>query len=94
MAQINVIAHIWVKPESLDQLKPTLTLLVTETRKEKGCLYYDLYQSLDDANHFIMNEKWESSEDLGAHMQSEHFKQCGALIGAAASKPIEIIKMK
>jgi quinol monooxygenase YgiN len=94
MAQINVIAQIWIKEESLEQLKPTLNLLVTETRKEKGCLYYDLYQSLDDEKHFIMNEKWETSEDLGAHMLSDHFKKCGTLIGAAASKPIEIIKMK
>jgi quinol monooxygenase YgiN len=44
------------------------------TRKEKGCICYNLHQSTDDETKFIFYEQWASQAALDEHMQTDHFK--------------------
>jgi quinol monooxygenase YgiN len=54
-------------------LQSELRALVAPTRKEKGCLQYDLHRSLDDPNLFLLHEVWASREHHQAHRQTPHF---------------------
>lgn len=38
-----------------------------ESQKDKGCLHFELYQSVFDPDKFALLELWESAEDLAAH---------------------------
>ena len=50
-----------------------LKQLVVESRKESGCIKYDLHQSLESSNVFVMYEIWQDQSALDDHMQSVHF---------------------
>ncbi|MDE6298635.1 MAG: antibiotic biosynthesis monooxygenase [Muribaculaceae bacterium] len=51
------------------------TELVAFSLRDKGCISYDLYGSLTNSDRLMIVETWESSEDLKAHSESEHFKR-------------------
>ncbi len=70
--KITVIAHIEAKPEHLDAVKAELLKLLDPTRKEAGCLQYDLHQDNENKNLFIFVENWESHALLQQHLASEH----------------------
>ena len=55
-----------VKAESLKLFEPT--------RKEAGCLQYDLHQDNDHPEIFLFFEIWESRESWQEHMKTEHLK--------------------
>ena len=72
---LNVVAMCNVKKECVEQFKKIASELVAETKKETGCLSYDLFQDLNCETTLSFLESWESQEHLDAHMQTEHFKR-------------------
>ncbi|TWU38716.1 putative monooxygenase YcnE [Novipirellula aureliae] len=68
--RITIKATLNNEPHLLELLKG----MVAESKKEHGCLAYDLYQQTHNPREFSLMERWESEEDLEAHKQSEHFK--------------------
>jgi quinol monooxygenase YgiN len=74
MKPITVIATFQAKPGKESELKATLTALVEPTRKEAGCINYDLHQSPDEPGKFLFHENWTSKAHLDAHLQSAHIK--------------------
>ncbi|ALR29862.1 antibiotic biosynthesis monooxygenase [Chryseobacterium sp. IHB B 17019] len=46
--------------------------LVRETRKEEGCLQYDLVEDKDNKGTFFMVELWESEEHHNRHNGQDH----------------------
>lgn len=47
--------------------------LVDATRREAGCLSYELLQRVDDSTRFLLVEEWESQDQLDAHTRTDHF---------------------
>ena len=54
-------------------LQAELRALINPTRKEDGCLRYDLYKSADGPNAFLLHELWASREHHRLHTQTPHF---------------------
>ena len=48
--------------------------LVEPTRKESGCLCYNLHQSKSDKSQFMFYEQWASQEALDAHGKMPYMK--------------------
>ncbi|EFK35493.1 Antibiotic biosynthesis monooxygenase [Chryseobacterium gleum] len=46
--------------------------LVKETRKEEGCLQYDLIEDKDNKGTFFLIELWESVEYHNSHNGQDH----------------------
>jgi quinol monooxygenase YgiN len=59
-------------------LEAELRALVGPTRKEKGCLQYDLHASVDHPGSYLLHEVWASREDHGAHTRTPHFLRWNA----------------
>ncbi|MGB7845381.1 MAG: putative quinol monooxygenase [Candidatus Acidiferrum sp.] len=59
-------------------LEAELRALVTPTRKEEGCLQYDLHRGADQPGTFLFHEVWESREHHAAHMRTSHFLRWNA----------------
>jgi quinol monooxygenase YgiN len=73
MAQsITVFAFMKAKPGRENELRAEMLNVVELTRKEAGCLQYDLHVQTDDATRFAYYETWDSEESLARHAQSEH----------------------
>jgi quinol monooxygenase YgiN len=59
-------------------LEAELRALVPPTRKEDGCLQYDLHRASDGTGAFLLHEVWESKEHHGAHTKTDHFLRWNA----------------
>jgi quinol monooxygenase YgiN len=69
---ITVVATFQARPGRETELKEALTSLVAPTRKEAGCLNYDLHASPEDPAKFLFHENWTSQAQLDAHLKSAH----------------------
>jgi quinol monooxygenase YgiN len=86
---VHVIATFVAAPGKEDELEQTLVTLVEPTRREAGCLRYDLLRGHGRSAELVFVEEWESLAHLDAHSQTEHLRAVQArvapLLGAPAS---------
>jgi quinol monooxygenase YgiN len=59
-------------------LEAELRALISPTRKEDGCLRYDLYRSVEGPAAYLLYEIWESREHHVAHTKTDHFLRWNA----------------
>ena len=78
---IRVVARIVARPEKTAELRAVLIDLVEPTRREKGCISYQLHQNLANACDFVCVEEWESGSAIEAHMKTPHVQQAFAKAG-------------
>jgi quinol monooxygenase YgiN len=63
--------------EHMDDATRAFRAMASATRKEEGCLAYDIFQSIDDDREFYIVEQWASPEALAAHERSDAFIRFG-----------------
>lgn len=81
MAHVTVVAKIVAKEGVVENVRNELIKLVTPTRKEYGCIEYNLHQDNDDPTVFVFYETWESLACLEKHMNTGHFTRYVAAVG-------------
>src|SRR6516165_4131600 len=59
-------------------LEAELRALITPSRKEEGCIQYDLHRSVEHPGTFLFHEVWESREHHTAHTRTPHFLRWNA----------------
>jgi quinol monooxygenase YgiN len=59
-------------------LEAELRALVSPSRKEEGCLQYDLHRGADQPGTFLFHEVWETREHHTAHTKTQHFLRWNA----------------
>jgi quinol monooxygenase YgiN len=59
-------------------LEAELRALVGPSRKDEGCLRYDLHAAADHPGTYLVHEVWASREDQGAHTRTPHFLRWNA----------------
>ena len=59
-------------------LEAELRALVGPTRKEEGCLRYDLHRAADHPGTFLFHEVWASREHHAALTRTPHFLRWNA----------------
>jgi quinol monooxygenase YgiN len=59
-------------------LEAELRALVGPTRKEDGCLTYDLHRSAEGPSAFLLDEVWASREAHSRHTNTPHFLRWNA----------------
>jgi quinol monooxygenase YgiN len=77
---LRVVARFTAKPASVDVVKRLLQELVQPTRREEGCIAYDLLHNIQDPVDFTFVEEWTSEEALEKHLATNHVGQCRAKI--------------
>ena len=66
---LTLIAYLKAKPEKREALQKVLSGFVAPTRREPGCLEYQLHRSADDPDVFMFYEIWQSREILDEHLK-------------------------
>lgn len=69
---IYLIANLKIKPGSMEAVREAVAPCLEATRKEPGCISYDLFQSVDDPEALVFVERWETREALAAHFETPH----------------------
>jgi len=59
-------------------LEAELRALITPTRKEEGCIRYDLHKSLEGPAAYLLHEIWETRAHHTAHTKTDHFLRWNA----------------
>ena len=59
-------------------LEAELRALVSPTRREEGCLQYDLHRGADQPGTYLFHEVWASREHHAAHTRTPHFLRWNA----------------
>ncbi|MDP3897008.1 MAG: putative quinol monooxygenase [Mesorhizobium sp.] len=89
---IYVVATLTTTPGGAEALREPAAACIAETVKEKGCISYELFQSLGEPDRLVFVERWETREDLTAHSKAPHLKVWREASGPhLVSRKIEIV---
>jgi quinol monooxygenase YgiN len=80
MSEIRVVATMVAKAGFRDQLEQAVRAVVAPSRRDPGCLHYDLHQDLAEPDRFVFIETWASQDALDQHNQTAHLKSLIATI--------------
>lgn len=69
---IYVIATLIVRSDKRADFLTGGHVVIEATRREAGCLSYDLTNTVTAPNEFIFVERWASREALAAHFETPH----------------------
>lgn len=70
---IKVVSKGLVKKGKLEQALALYTELVEKTRRELGCISYELFQDTENPHILTIIETWENKGCLESHFNAEHF---------------------
>ncbi|CAN5140500.1 putative quinol monooxygenase [soil metagenome] len=69
---IRIVARFVARPETVEELRVLLLGLLEPTRKEPGCVGYELLHNMADPTDFTFLEEWADDAAISAHMQTPH----------------------
>ena len=90
--EIRVVANIVAQTEQIKVLQAVLENLVEPSRKEPGCLQYELLQNTDEPVEFTVLEAWDNIEAFNSHLESEHFRKAAAQLPEVVAAEPDIRK--
>ena len=90
MKQVTVSARIKARPGMEEKVRLELLSLVEPSRKDAGCISYDLHQALDDRTLFLFHEQWESREHLEKHLRAPHVQALLEKADFLLAEPIQV----
>ncbi len=91
---IHVMARIVVKPESAEPAREILRELVAASRREPGCVSYELFQRPDARHVFQTFEAWRDQAAVDGHMKAPHVGAAIAAAGPLFSAAPEIVSFE
>jgi quinol monooxygenase YgiN len=88
--QVAVVVRLCAKAGMETRVHQELTSLLAPTRRERGCINFDMHQSPNDPALFLFHENWESEEDLKRHFETPHIKRWIREAEALLAEPMEL----
>jgi quinol monooxygenase YgiN len=91
---ITVVAEMRAKPGKEEAMRQAVLSVVEPTRKEAGCVQYDLHVHAAEPGRFVFYENWTSDEALAQHSASDHLKIFRAAIADLLENPPVVEKYR
>ena len=88
--KITVVAQLRASTNKVDEVKRELKNLTNLTRRESGCISYELHQSIDNDIVFLTYEIWADKSDLDKHFESPHFKDGAHKLEQILAEPAQV----
>ena len=92
MGNLYIVAVFHFKEETSAAAKTVMEKLVTETRKEEGCLQYDLVEDNARKGIYFIVELWESTAHHAKHDETEHLNNFRTQAGPLMKSSAEVYK--
>lgn len=87
MPTITVIARAKILADRRDRFIAAARSCIAETRKEAGCLGYDMHESVSEPNSFVFVEEWRDRATVDAHMRMPHLQAFLAVAQTCLAEP-------
>jgi len=87
-----VIVKAEIEPDRMAEFMEMIEFNAKETRKEPGCIRFDVLRSQDHTNEFFFYELYENAQAIDAHKATPHyakwaaFKESGGTISSVSYK--------
>jgi len=91
---LQIVARIQAAAGQADDLEQAMTVLVEETRKEEGCLRYELNRGTQNPDLFVFVEEWQSEPLWEAHMSGAAIRAFNQRIGGGKIAQAEILQLR
>ena len=88
--KIVLIARLKVKADKIEAARSAALAIVEPSRKETGCINYDIHQSIEDETVFFWHETWINKVALDEHFATPFFQEFFAIVGEVAAEPPQI----
>jgi len=75
---VTLIVILRAKEGQAALLEAELRALIAPTRREDGCLRYDLHRGTEVPGTFLLHEVWATREHHRLHMNTPHFLRWNA----------------
>lgn len=72
---ITLVVKALIKEGKIEEYKDITNELAIETRKEEGCISYNLYEDINNPQILTFIEVWKDKEAIEIHNKTEHFKK-------------------
>lgn len=63
----HIICELCCETQNREKVKELILEFVEPARLEEGCIYYDLYQKIEDPNTFYILDGWVNEEAVDEH---------------------------
>jgi len=84
---IHIIVHIEPKPDKVDAFLELALDDARNTRKEPGCLRFDVVRHTENPPRFAFYEVYKDEDAVKAHQQTEHYARWRREIEALQAVP-------
>jgi len=86
---IHVVAHVDTVGGPQADAPGLLNRLAEASRKEQGCLRFDVLQNTTRMNHFTVIAIWQNQQALDAHDAAPHTKQYREVLQPISGSPLD-----
>jgi quinol monooxygenase YgiN len=87
----TIIARFMVRPGNEQQVEGILREMVVQTRREPGCLRYDLFRTAGaTGGEFCLIERYTDQSAIEAHRATAHYKAYRATVMDLLLAPIDV----
>ena len=69
-----VLVHVHVKPDGVEAFRAASERNAAASRLEPGVARFDVLQSAEDPNRFILYEAYRTPEAVAAHKETSHYQ--------------------
>jgi len=90
---LKVVAIAETSSDLAEKLKSICLGLIEPTRKEDGCISYELYQDKDNPGKFVFIEEWQSKEHLDIHLKTPHLVSGGEAMSQITTKDLVVLML-
>jgi len=89
-----IIATVHIHEGYKDELQKAFQDVIAATRKEAGCLSYNVYEDINNPSTMTFVEYWASQADIDRHNQTPHLQALVKALEGKAHMSVAVMKHK
>ncbi len=90
---LEVIAILYVRPETAAETEKLLLPLIEGSRQDAGNISYSCNAVAGCPGTYVFRESWENQALLDEHMKQKHFTDFAAAVAPLATKEMSVYVM-
>jgi quinol monooxygenase YgiN len=87
---IHAIARLEARPDTKEELLSLLKSLLEPTRREPGCIRFELWQSRVTPTDFVVVSLWENAEAVSQHVGTSHATRAMSRLRELLAAPLDL----
>jgi quinol monooxygenase YgiN len=92
--RISLIPVFIAKHGSADELQQALSRLQTISRRDPGCIAYNVFNDTSSRGRFFLYEQWEDEESLAEHNRQAHVTDFLATAAELLAEPLHVPRLR